>query len=66
MKYAWLLVFLVFLLLLILYLKSAPNANNYVGSFIQTFKNETKTSKWYFLGKIKIEAGKIIWFNWAS
>jgi|GEM_PF-2784677 len=66
MKYAWLLIFLIFLLLLILYFKAVHNTDSYVGSFIQPFKNETKVSKWNFLGKIKIEAGKIIWFNWGS
>jgi len=66
MKYAWLLIFLVFLLLLLLYLKTAPNADSYVGSFIQAFNNETKVPKWYFLGKIKIEAGRVVGFEWNS
>jgi hypothetical protein len=65
MKYAWLLIFLLFLLLLMLYFKSA-STNSYVGSFVQTFKNEINASKWYLLGKIKIEAGKVIWFNWNN
>jgi hypothetical protein len=48
-----------------LYFKSA-STNSYVGSFVQIFKNEINVSKWYLLGKIKIEAGKVIWFNWNN
>jgi len=65
MKYAWLLIFLLFLLLcLLVYIRLSSQT----GYFVQALEVNTNTRKygWYFLGKVEVEAGKIVGFDWLG